>query len=62
MPDKEKLEKLIDWVRKEEDQYYDFAYKCLEKNNAVGNMINSAQATAFQRVRYAIEDLLSSNN
>ena len=55
------LEKLLDYVTKEEDRYYDYAIKCMEENNMMGNMIHSAEASAFQRVRYAIENLIESN-
>jgi|GEM_PF-1538062 len=55
------LEKLLDYVTKEEDRYYGYAFKCLDENNMIGNMVHSAEASAFQRVRYAIESLLESN-
>lgn len=54
-----KLSELLSLVAKEEDRYYDLAYKELEKNNPVGNMVMTAQASAYQRVRYTIEDMLN---
>lgn len=52
------IDKILEFVTNEEDKYYDFAFKCMNKNNFTGNMINSAQASAFQKVRYFIEILL----
>ena len=54
----EKLEKLLGFVIKEEDRYYELANKALHENNMAGNQICVAQASAFQRVRYTIEDML----
>ena len=56
------LEKVLDYVTKEEDKYYELAGKELDKNNMTGNMIMSAQATCFQRVRYFIEDIITIGN
>jgi hypothetical protein len=30
----------------------------MDNNNAVGNMVMTAQASSFQKTRYLIEDLL----
>lgn len=57
-----KLQKLLDYVTKEEDKYYNLGYKEIERNNQVGNMVCTAQASAFGRVRYAIEDLMGQEN
>jgi hypothetical protein len=54
----DKLEKLLLIVTKEENKCYDLAYRELERNNTVGNMVMSAQASAFQRIRYTIEDMI----
>lgn len=54
----DKLERLLKYVTDEENKYYDFASKAMEDNNMQSNLVNILQATAFQRVRYAIEDLL----
>lgn len=52
------LEKVLDFATRAEDKYYDLAYKEMERNNALGNQMCIAQASAFQRVRYYIEELL----
>jgi hypothetical protein len=57
MNDKEKLEKILEFVTKEEDKNYDFAGKCFDQNNMQGNAIHTLRAGAFQSVRYFIEDL-----
>jgi hypothetical protein len=62
MTDHEKLECLLKLATQYEDQYYDFAAKCMESNNMVGNMVNAAQASAFQRMRYTLEDMLNPNS
>jgi len=57
----DELKKVYDYVTAQEDKYYDFAFKCLESNNTFANQIHSAEATAFQRVRYFIECMLEDN-
>jgi hypothetical protein len=54
----DKMEKLLNYVQGEEDKYYDFSHKAMEKGNETGFLIHQAEATAFQRVRYAIEQLI----
>lgn len=54
----DKLEKLLGFVIKEEDRYYELAGKVLHEGNMIGNQMCIAQASAFQRVRYTIEDML----
>jgi hypothetical protein len=49
------LEKILDYVIKEEDRYYDLANEAMNQNNIFANQINVAQASAFQRVKYFIE-------
>lgn len=53
-----KLEKLLNYVQGEEDKYYNFSHKAMEKGNETAFLIHQAEATAFQRVRYAIEQLM----
>ena len=53
-----KLEQLYRSVREYEDKYYKLSIKALDKENPTSAAIHSAQATAFQMVRYMIEDLL----
>ena len=56
MTDKEKLEKVYDFVLSQEDFYYD---KIVEHEvGSVGNMQCMFQAASFQKVRYFIEDLM----
>ena len=59
MTDREKLEQLLSIVIQYEDHYYDIAGKALDKNNMMANMIHSAEAGAFQRMRYAIENAIN---
>jgi hypothetical protein len=59
---KHNLEKVLDYVIKEEDRYYDLAGKCFDENNMQGNMINQLQGGSFQRVRYYIEVLMQNQN
>jgi uncharacterized Zn finger protein (UPF0148 family) len=54
------LVKVADFVSKQEDYYYDIAHKELKENNIFGNQVAGAQASAFQRVRYYIQDLMES--
>jgi hypothetical protein len=49
--------KLLEYVTNEEDRYYEFAHQAMQENNMIGNMVNMAQATAFQRVRYYMEEI-----
>ena len=56
MTDKEKLEKVYEYVQSREDYFYD---KIDEYEvGSVGNMQCMITATAFQEVRYLIEDLM----
>lgn len=56
MTDKEKLEKVYDFVQFREDYFYD---KMSESEiGSVGNIQCMFQAAAFQEVRYLIEDLM----
>lgn len=58
MTDKEKLEKVYDFVKTQEDLFY----KPIEEEKyEIGSMANMQcmfQATSFQKVRYFIEDLM----
>jgi hypothetical protein len=53
-----KLNIVLDYVTKEEDRFYDLAYKEMERNNMLGNQIYAAKAGTFQTVKYLIEELL----
>ena len=58
MTDKEKLEKVYDYVQSKEDTLYN---KIGEEGCEVGSMGAwqcMCQATAFQEIRYLIEDLM----
>ncbi|MGE5422735.1 MAG: hypothetical protein ACM3QW_05705 [Ignavibacteriales bacterium] len=50
-----KWDKLLDFATKEEDRYYDLSFKAMETHNAINHALNQGQASAFQRVRYAME-------
>lgn len=51
----DKLQKVYKYVNEMEDKYYNLAMKSLDKGNMLSNQLMSAQATAFQRVRYFID-------
>lgn len=51
------VKKIYEYVKAQEDRYYEFASNALDKDNVFANQIHSAEATAFQRVRYFIETL-----
>ena len=53
-----KLEKLLNYVQGEEDKYYDFAHEAMGKGDGTAFLAHQAKATAFQHVRYAIEQLI----
>ena len=55
----DKLEKLLDYVIKQRDKYSEFAGEALDKHNIMANMIHNELASAYQRVIYAIEDLMN---
>lgn len=55
----EKFVALLEAVTKLENQYYELANKALDKGNVYGNQIHAAEASAFQRCRYLIEDLVN---
>jgi len=55
----DKLDKLFDYVSKEEEKYYELSFKEMDRGNITGLQVMQSQASAFQRVRYAIEDLMS---
>lgn len=58
MTDKEKLEKVYEYVKARED----FFYKPIEEEKyelgSVGNMQCMFQASSFQEIRYFLEDLM----
>lgn len=57
----EQVNKILEYVTKEEERYYDLSFKCIEENNMTGNMVCTVQASVFQRVRYYIEIMLEGN-
>ena len=62
MRDKEKIEKIYEFVKTQEDYFY----KPIEDGKyELGSMANIQcmfSATAFQKVRYFIEDVMEENN
>lgn len=54
----DKLEKLLEYVTREENERYDFSHEAAERGNQAAFLVHNAEATAFQRVRYAIEGLM----
>lgn len=60
MTAKEKLKKLLEWITKEENMRTDFATKCFDNNNMLGMQIHNAEASMCTKVRWTLEDMLSS--
>lgn len=52
---KQMIDKILKYVSEMEDYYHE---KALEQKDWQSHMLMVAQATAFQKVRYFIEDLL----
>ena len=55
---KEKLEKLLEFVNKEEDLRTEFSMKAMENGNIMAAQIHNAEACACTKMRYTIEDML----
>lgn len=55
------VNKILDYVTKSENYFYDLAFKEMDKNNLQGNLAMTCQASSFQKVRYFIECLLEKN-
>lgn len=53
-----KLEKLHTEVKKLEEHYENCSAKAMEKNNINAMQIHSAEASAFTRVRWLIEEMM----
>jgi hypothetical protein len=58
---KEKLEKLLEFVNKEENLFTEFSMKAMEKGNMMAMQIHNAEACAYTKMRFTIEDMLSHN-
>ncbi|HHX67419.1 MAG TPA: hypothetical protein GX708_05100 [Gallicola sp.] len=57
----DKLEKLLDFVTQEEDKYYELSFNEMEKGNYAGHLAMTCAASSYQKIRYAIEDLMNEN-
>jgi len=57
MNEKEILEKVYEYVKKEEKRYEGLSQKAMDKNNMRGMMIHNAEFSAFGRVRMYIDSL-----
>jgi hypothetical protein len=53
----DKWNNLLEFVRTEEDKYYNLAFTEMSKQNINGYLECLGQATAFQKIRYAMEDM-----
>ena len=53
----EDIKKIYDFVEKEEERYYELAFNAFDKGNGLANQIHSAEAAAYQKIRYFIEML-----
>lgn len=58
---KEKLEKLLQFVTREEELRTEYSIKAMDKNSMLAMQIHSAEASMCTRLRYTIEDMLSHN-
>ena len=57
MNKEEKIEKILDKLEKEYNYYNDLGYKLLEKNNINGSQLHYAEASAFGRAKWIVEDI-----
>ena len=58
MSDKEKLEKVYEFVKSQEDYFYKPIEEGKYELSSMANMQCMFQATSFQKVRYFIENLI----
>lgn len=56
---KEKLDKLAEYLLKEEDLRTDLSIKCFEKGNLLGMQIHTAEANMCARLRWTIDEMLN---
>lgn len=62
MSDKEKIEKIYEFVKSQEDYFYKPIEDGKYELGSMANMQCMFSATAFQKVRYFIEDVMEKNN
>lgn len=55
--EEEKIEKILDALEKEYNYYTDLGYKLLEKDNLQGSQLHYAEASAFGRAKWIVEDI-----
>jgi hypothetical protein len=60
--DMKMVNKILEFVIKQGDYYNELGFKEMNKNNAVGHMVMTAQVSSFQKVRYLIEGLLKNEH
>jgi len=53
-----KIIKFIEWLESEEDRFFAYAHKHLEKGEMTANAISSAEGSTYAKVRMALQDLL----
>lgn len=58
----DKLDKLLEYVTAQEEKYYSLAAEAFNEGNMVAYMIHTAEASAFGRVSWAIEEILKEKN
>ena len=58
MTDREKLEKIWTIVKRYEDECSDRSLKAMEEGNTIGMLVHQAEAGAYMRIRFTIEDAL----
>lgn len=62
MSDKEKLEKVYQFVKAQEDYFYKPIEEGKYEIGSMANMQCMFQASSFQKVRYFIENLMEESN
>ena len=62
MSDKEKIEKIYEFAKAQEDYFYKPIEDGKYELGSMANMQCMFSATAFQKVRYFIEDVMEENN
>ena len=58
MTDREKLEKILEIAKHYEDECSDRSLKAMEEGNTIGMLVHQAEAGAYMRIRFTIEDAL----
>lgn len=55
---KDCLDKLLEYIKEQEQQHYDNCFKAFEEKNMIAFITSLAQAMAFQQMKYYAEGLI----